>query len=333
MFLLFNFLLLIVGLLSIVSGLVILQQEASYALIVLLLGGASLCAAFFLDRLRVSQNDARVTTEIEERTKELTQRAWQPHERLEVPSSLLIPLFLLGLVLGSGWMLYVGLDPTDRSWPLALGGLFFLALAGLMLPYHVSELGKPALILDYRGLTTAVDGTVPWSAVDGIYLQEIKNRGIRNWTLFFHIPHFARVVKKIHWSQRWLAFFGLGALRLRRVGVPLRSGREHPETIEAVARHLWVSATGKNHFWSPHVSPQANQAFSRLTTLQQTLDQEFLNAPEQALVCAKQAGRDLAIIRKDWKQKTRLINWLAGLSLAAILLSFVWSWLETGWHW
>lgn len=333
MLLIFNSLLLIAGLVTTVAGLATLRDDPFSSLIVML-GGGMMGVAWYLDRLRVRHRDESVAKEIANRIAALTGRPWQPHERLEVPPNRWLFGLMLGMTLVGGWMVQLGVSSPTIKWPLVLGGALFLAIDALLLPSMFAGIGKPALVLDRKGLTTPVDGAISWSAVEGIYLQVIENRGVRNYSLVFRVPEYAKAVRSIHWSQHWLALFGLGALRRGQVGVPLRPGKERPETIEAVARHLWKSATGREHFWSPHFSAEANQSFRNLASLRKgmevpgEIDRVLQENPDQAVAKMEQMSRDLSVINREWKKKTRTINTVIGVAVAGMLAALLWPWVK-----
>lgn len=338
--LLFNSLLLLAGLGVTVFGLVTLRHDAFNGMYVAL-GLGMVVVTFYLDRLRVRHRDERVAQAISERTATLTRRPWQAHERLEVPPNRWLFGLMLGMALVGGWMVLLGFGTPNIKWPLVLGGVLFLAIETLMLPSMLTGLGKPALMLDRKGLTTPVDGAIPWSAVEGIYLQVIEHRGVKNYALIFRVPTYVKTVSSIHWSQRWLALFGLGALRRAQVGVPLRPGKERPETIEAVARHLWKSATGREHFWSPNASDAMNDSMRQLSALHAelttpaVLDRELKDHPEKALAWMKedmarlnQVNHHMDVIKSEQKKAHRTLNIVIAVAVFGMLLSLAWPWLR-----
>lgn len=337
---LFNSLLLIAGLVVTGGGLVVLQNDFFKWLIVA--GGVGmLCVALYLDRLRVCHQDETVAKEIADRTVALTGRPWQLHERLETPPNRWLFGFVLGMTLVGGLLLQLGFSTPGIEWPLVLGGAFFLAIGVLMLPTLLPGVGKPALVLDRKGLTTPVDGAISWSDVEGIYLQVVEHRGTKNYSLVFRVPAYAKVVSSIHWSQHWLALFGLGALRRGQVGVPLRPGKERPETIEAVARYLWKSATGREYFWNPHVSPASNEAFRQLAMLRSSmeaptnLERDFLERPDQAVAQMEatverleQGRHHIKVIENEQKRAKRKLYWGMLIIFAVMLAALIFPWVK-----
>jgi len=340
MFLLINLVLLVAGIVIVITGLATVRADPFNWLIVAL-GAAVLGLAFYLDRGRVRQRDARAAADIAERTAALTQRHWQLHERLEVPQNLWLLVLAVGMTLVGGWMAQHGFTRPAIVWPLALGGLFFLAIGGLLLPQVLAGIGRPALVLDRKGLLTPIDGQIAWQHVAGIHLQVVESRGVKNYALLFRVPDYASVVQAIHWSQHWLALFGLGALRRGQIGVPLRPGKERPETIEAVARHLWKSATGREYVWNPLLSADANDSLRQLATLRKAMDvpadfeRELKENPAQAMERMEQAmgrmeqfRRHVGVINDETKKTARKLNWVVGLVVLGMALALLWPWLK-----
>lgn len=330
---LLNILLLIAGFATTGAGVFLLHKSLINWLIVAL-GLGILGVAWYLDQVRMRQQEARLTSEIAERTAALTRRPWQAHERLEVPQSRWLFVLIFCMALMGGSMVLAGVGAPQIHWPVVLGGAFVLAFDALALLPLLTGIGKPALVLNSKGLTTPVDGTLPWSAVEGIYLKVMEFRGQKHYSLIFRVPDYAKAVPSIHWSQRWLALFGLGSLRRAQVAVSLRPGRERPETIEAVARHLWKTATGREHFWSPDFSADANDSFRRLATLREELaapgsfERTLKDNSDQVVANMEQMSRDLLLINQEVKKKSRILNLTIGLSLAGMLLAIAWSWMK-----
>lgn len=337
---LFNGLLLITGLVITMFGLVTSASSASNLLIVAL-GVGMVSIAWFLDRGRVRRRDAALQKAIADRTAALTSRPWHAHERLEIPQNWWQFGATLGVLVFGGLAVQLGFSGPETKWPLVLGGLVILATGAVMLPPVLAGIGIPALVLDRNGLTTPVDGAVPWSAIHGIYLQVVTYRGVTRYSLVFRVPSYAQVVQSIHWSRLWLSLFGLGPLRSGQFAVPLRPGKERPETIEAVARYLWRSATGREYFWSPFQSEAEIESFRNLAALKsampspQDLDRAFREGPEQAIAQMEsgmarldQVNHHLAVIEKAQRKRFRMLSWALFFSLACVLAVFIWPWVK-----
>jgi len=339
MALLFNSLLLIAGLMITGIGLARLQID-SFNWLLVGIGAGIISVAWYFDGLRVRHRDETVANEIADRTAAVTGRPWPLHERLEIPPNWWLFGLTLGMTLVGGWMVQLGFSTPDIRWPLVLGGAVIFAIGALLLPMVLAGIGKPALVLDANGLTTPVDGPISWSAVEGIYLQVVAHRGTKNYSLVFRVPAYAKVVLSVHWSQHWLALFGLGALRRGQIGIPLRTGKERPETIEAVARYLWKSATGREHFWSPNASAASNESFRQLATLQSTmapptnLERELQERPAHAIARMEiemerleQMRHHVEVVKAERKKAIRKLNLWIGLALAGMLVVLIWPWV------
>lgn len=340
MALLFNSLLLIAGLVTTGVGLATLRYDYFNWLIVAI-GVGIIGVAWHLDRQRVRRRDETVAKEIADRTAVLTGRPWQSHDHLEIPSNRWLLGLALGMTLGGGSLVQFCFNSSGVEWPLVLAGVFLLAFGAFTLPSMLAGIGKPALVLDRKGLTTPVDGAILWSAVEGIYLQVVDNHGTKNYSLLFRVPAYAKVVQSIHWSQRWLALFGLGPLRRGVVGISLQTGKERPETIEAVARYLWKSATGHEYFWNPNASAASNESFRQIATLRSsmtdpaTLAREFREKPDQAIARMEEEMKRLDqvrhhfdVIKDDQHTANRKLRWVIVLALAGMLVSLIWPWVK-----
>jgi hypothetical protein len=329
MHLLLNFLLLIGGVVTAGVGLVMARANPmSWG--VAALGVASVLLAFVSDSRRVKRRDARVAGEVADRISALTRRPWMLHERLELPPNRAMALMALGAVILGGGAAYLGFSAAPTKWALMLGGLLIFGIGVLVAPVALAGIGKPALVLDRSGFRTPVDGPLPWHYVDGIHLQVIEHRGVKNYSLMFRVPDYANAASSVHWSQRWLAPFGLGGLRRGVVAVVVRSGKERPETVEAVARHLWRTATDRDWVWNPNLSAEANDAYRRMAQFQKRfddkagIDREIKANPGQALEDFRKFTQDMDVVRTDVAKKSRLVNWVILVALVGMLLSIAW---------
>lgn len=331
---LFIGLLLIAGIVISMAGLAAVRHSSLGALITMA-GLVMVVIAWLLDARRVRLHDLRTANEIAHRTAALTARPWATHERLEVPANRLPLALTLGTALVGIWMvMHFGFGGPVVNWPLFLTGTACLLFGVLMAPSALASIGKPSLVLDRAGLRTPVDGWIPWSAVEGIYRQVLDHRGLVRHVLCFSVPAYATVVQPIHWVQRWLALFGLGALRRGRVRVLLVKGREQPEAVEAVARHLWKSATGRQHLWIPELSTRVNQALRRLGDLERMMaspgemERALQDDANETVARMEQVARDGLMVNQELNAQRRkqiAVGWVA---LAVMLLLIAWPWIK-----
>jgi len=328
-----NALLLLSGIVVTIAGIVMAASNAVNWLLAVFGIGLVLLAVYF-DRQRVKQRDARVAEEIATRVSALTNRPWLEHEQFEVPQNLKqVFLVLFMLVVGS-WAAWSGIHSTPLKWPLILCGIFFLGLVVLVLPASLAGIGKPALVLSCKGFRTPVEGLVEWRFVEGIYLQIVEMRGVKSYSLLFGVPDYANAVASIHWSQKYMAHFGLGGLRKGRIGVELKGAKEQPEAIEALARHLWKQATAREHLWNPNMSPQANEAMRRLAQFghKYAASDQRLGAlrtsPERVVSDYQQNLQDIALIKRETNKKIRLANWGLLVSIVGVVLAVAWPLLK-----
>lgn len=333
MHLLINLVLLLSGIVIAGTGITMARSNpVNWAIAAL--GVGLLALALYSDRQRVKQRDARVADEIADRISTLTKRQWMRHERFEIPRNLSPSLVVVSTLVLGGGSAWIGFDATPVKWPLMLGGLFFFGIAGLIAPTALAGIGKPALVLDRSGFTTPVDGLVSWQHVEGVHLDVREHRGAKFYSLIFRVPDYAKAVASIHWSQRLLALFGLGGLRRGLIAVAVKAGKERPETIDAVARHLWKTATGRDYMWSPNLSAEANDAFRRMAEYKNKfgengrIEQELRTNPEAALADLRRLTHDMTVVNGEVKKKMRVANWLGIASIIGVVLVLAWPLLK-----
>lgn len=310
----------------------IAKDPGSWAIVAL--GVGLLVFAFYLDKNRVKQRDARVVEEVKDRIATLTRKPWMRHEHLEVPQNLAPVVSLLFILLLGGASAWLGLHATPMKWQLVLGGLFLFGMVLFYSPSVLVGIGKPALVLSRSGFQTPVDGLISWQYVEGIYLRVVTYRGVKNYSLMLRVPEYARAVASIHWAQQWLALFGQGALRRGLVSVSLKRGQDRPETIEAAARHLWTTATGRDYVWNPNMSHEANDAYRRMAQFGSKVgdngqnEKDVLANPELLIEDLQQFRRDMALVKDEVSRTSRMATWLAIIAIAGIALSLAWPWFK-----
>lgn len=142
---------------------------------------------------------------------------------------------------------------------LLVGG--FLLLAGMLILFGAAmTLGKPQIVLSYRGFSTPHSPFVPWSEVEGIHLQANRYRGqVVSESLQFRIGSLPERIAEFSAFHRFLHLFRRGSGR-QKFHVVLKSSSEPPETVYRLARTLWTQATGRDYEWNPEMSDRFNEA-------------------------------------------------------------------------
>lgn len=127
------------------------------------------------------------------------------------PVAQLLALAFLGLVAaGCGWAVMQGHDDIR----LVLCGAFFAVFFVLMVPLVRSQYrpGRPTLRLDARGVDHAWFGTVPWTAVHGLFHRQAKLKQTTIHTLVLGVSEPAKYLGRMPRIARLMA----GKLRLPR---------------------------------------------------------------------------------------------------------------------
>ena len=282
-----NLLLVIFGVIAVGSGLVWWRNQPALALLLLVSGVALIALAYFSDRGREQRAEQRKRAAIRQRIDEFARRPAGSSQTLRLgggPRNILAGLLLT--LLGLAVAVMASADLRHDVIPLILGVL--LVPVGLLLLLRaLAGVGQPALELDSVGFATALTGRIPWREVSGICLRTVTQRnGSESFFLMFRVQRFAPVAPRIHWTERLLAVFRLGALARGVVNVSLPSKKDPPAAVYALARQLWKQSTGNDYEWSPLQSDACNEAMKRAGALAARLDEP--GAMEAALAHPEQ---------------------------------------------
>lgn len=332
--LIINFILLVLGLVLTAIGLIAFYGNPGL-FIVLALGVGLIFAAFVSDRRRERRAAEKRRHNITHRIAELTKAPWPSHQTMKILSNVRWMLLVIALMgTASAGIVYIGITEGAIQWPPVLSGSFLLALTLFALPRNLLGLGKPSCELDRNGFVTPIHGRIPWHEVNGIHLQQFTNRGVTVSTLFIRVENYRRVVADIHWTERILAIFGLGALRRGIVAIRLNDSKEVPETIYAVARFLWKQSTARDYDWVPMQSDAFNESLKRLGEMASRhpspddLKRQLIEHPEEALAELEQFNKDTITLRTEHGRQMSRFKWAIGVGLALMLLIIAWPWLN-----
>jgi hypothetical protein len=210
------------------------------------LGIAMMIKGFSLDNRLAHRVAGERKENATHRIAEITSAPWDTDRTLVVGSDILIPMvFALSCgIIGVG-MIYKWL--SGSSWEAIDSYLVFLFAAGSVpmsfWVYH--SLGKPACVLDTKGIRTTFFGDIPWNHVSGIALEKIDFLGWKPDALVLNVFPQPRPKWSLRWTRGTMSTIGLSVSGDGKLVVPFKDKRETPETVEAVARHLWNQATGK----------------------------------------------------------------------------------------
>lgn len=187
--------------------------------------------------------------------------------------------------------------------------------------------GKPACVFDKDGFLTPMHGQIAWQAVERVALEQYTVRGVTYSMLLFRVPNYQNAASNIHWLQRLLALFGVGAIKRKVVGVNLKGASENPEIVLAVARFLWREATGRNHEWLPTYSDAYNEAARRVSHITMSppdsgsLERRLQNNPQEVLDELEQVNDDIKLMNEERARRlARLKSTIIATTILLLIL-------------
>ncbi|MGY3041729.1 membrane protein implicated in regulation of membrane protease activity [Rhodanobacter sp. TND4EL1] len=331
---LLNLFLVIFGVIAVGAGVASWRSYPPMALLLLALGLALVALAYVSDRRRERRADQRKRAAIQQRMDEFARRPGGSSQALKVRGG--ARYLLAGLLLtlmGMGVVCMASGDARHDVIPLVLGAL--LVPVGLLLLLRaLAGVGQPALELDAGGFVTPLTGRIPWREVSGIALRTVAQRnGRESFFLMFRVKRFAHVAPRIHWTDRLLAVFHLGALAKGVVTVGLPSAKDPPGAIYAMARMLWKQSTRQDHDWQPQMSDEYNEAMRRAGELTARL--EAPGAVEAALADSQRMAQamsqmemDMAVITAGHRRQLKKQRWVLAIFLALTVLVVAWPWIR-----
>lgn len=339
---LFNLFFVLIGLVLVGFGLTMVKMNGDLRFaIVSAIGSGLIIWGFIRERRREKRIAEQRKKNIEQRTRELTGTPWKANDVLVVKGDSLIPLLSFGTLIGMA-VTYFGVVAPNTPSAIFFIGIVFSFFSLVMLLRALSDIGKPLLEISPQGVRMSIHGFIAWSEIGGISLSVYSHRGITTYALAFQVENYRHAVKDIHWSERLLSWFGMGALRRGIVSVPLKNAGEEPETIHSVARFLWQQSTGRGHVWSPTLSADMNQALRRLDEFKakrirhfETLDAKMQENPESALQEIERFNKEMEQFRNDWntvKAEQRRLSaraqWAAVIAIIGLIMALAWPLLK-----
>lgn len=186
---------------------------------------------------------------------------------------------------------------------LLLAGGFLLLMGLLILFGAVMTLGKPKIVLNYRGFSTPHSPFVPWSEVEGIHLQANSYRGqVISESLQFRISSLPNRIAEFSLFHRFLHLFRSGTGR-QQFHVVLKSSSEPPEAVYRLARALWTQATRRDHDWNPEMSDRYNEALRQAS------------------------GESGQVVLEEVQRKLRALHWVMYGGIAVFAVYVLWRFL------
>lgn len=325
-----NVLLLVTGMLTFFAG------AAFQNAIIMGAGGAAFLFAIAMDHRRAKRSHEERRAAITQRINDLTSRNWPDEKSLAIPSNSAFMLAIgAPIALGSLVLAYASMSDTPRNWLIAALSLIVFLAFSVTISRAIATIGRPALVLRARGISSPLFGFIPWSEISGINLQAFSFRGQVTYTLVYRLNLSNWKDHDLHWTESILWALGLGVIRRGVVTIPLKekSGGDYPETIAATSKYLWHQATGQSHDWNPMFSDGYNQASKRLSGLltSKGLPQTAgISSPQQVLTAMElqRVVNDANTMRREHKKVASQLNWLIAIAAIASLISLAWPWLK-----
>lgn len=323
-----NQLLVIVGVIVLVIELVGGKRQMPMMVAGLLL----LILAFVSDWVGTRRAKEQRALQVKNSSAELVGSPWGSHQSMSIKGSVWISIIVLLAVLGSAAAVHFGLTNGDIDWPMTLWGVFFLAVSAIPALRIVPNTFKPALQMSTAGLVSPIHGSITWHDVDGIHLSKRTHKGVTTFWLQLLVNNYQHAVRQMHWSERLLCMLRGEKSDAQVISIRLLDGRDKPEVVFEVARHLWKQVTGNTYSWYPGMSAEFNAA-----TKQNAEILAKMQAPtfiEQAYERRNEIQQDLAKL----KANSKLINeelirshnkglWLIGVLLVSVSLTLAWGFL------
>lgn len=231
---------------------------------------------------------------------------------------------LLGVAMTFACML-VWLE-SQKGWVLlsiVLTGVITLIFLGR----SIATIGDNYIELSTQGLKGQGWGLIPWRAVEGIYLQELRAKGsVVSYLLQFRVPDLSERLSSTHFLIR----FTLQCLPKcpTVVSYSLNARAQAPLLIEAVARKLWFQETGRSYQWLPSASNEFNHSLRMEAEIMAKLPlpQQVGSLDRQGLQNYSDAIGTLANLRKvqqgELYRRAQATWWILGLAIVGIATTF-----------
>lgn len=304
-----NLFLVISGVIVVGLGVVGVRDHPAVAIFPLTLGIAMVVLAYVSDRRRTRRVDERKRVAVQQRTDALTRRAAGSAQSLQISSGILTAVVGPMVAAMGAAALSMDVTSTNHDAILLVVGVFSLALGLLISARTLPAIGQPILEINMTGFATPLNGKIAWRDVSGIHLRTLATRnGSESFTLLFRVPQFARVVRRVHWTDRLTGLFGLGPLVKGVVGIGLFSSKEPPAAVYALARLLWKQSTGNDYAWNPAMSDEYNDAMRRTEAWAASFEkpeasETAMADPEQLSISIAQMESDTALIAAESKRR------------------------------
>ncbi|MFA9949545.1 hypothetical protein [Dentiradicibacter hellwigii] len=319
-----DFLLSVIGMVCMISGLILMPRMPSAAGIAFVVGIPAFILGMVRDNRRTKQIKSTHQAHVARRVAELTQRPWAPNQSLVITgntfNALVISILSMSIPIFIIYEEYTSISPNWKI--IILFILFFLLLLTTAIRCFIL-LGKPICKFSKDKISIPVYGEINWKYIDKISLKTKIGRK----TLYFlklylsDSPEFLKTICRIN---RLMALLVLGSMRCREVSISITSANEDPEVIAKVAIYLWHQATETvydydpelldiynevgqyiSEFWKKHPTGERNNKFySDMKQLDADLEKIYLkgNRKKNFSLDMKQLESDLERDVPRWKE-------------------------------
>lgn len=145
---------------------------------------------------------------------------------------------------------------ASKQIPIILGALVLTPLSLFALLRAIAQSGKAVLRLSRNGVEPAGYGSLPWSAIQGIELTELRTRGmVVGHVLRFWMPDLKSHLIGAHPVMRLIHFLMPYKFN-QRVSVFLQRTSEAPQTIKKLCSDVHTAITGLDIKWRSSFPPQ-----------------------------------------------------------------------------
>lgn len=211
------------------------------------------------------------------------------------------------------------------------GAIVVLAGALVFLLLRLPSLGQPRIVLTPAGFRLPHAPLVPWSLVEGIWLEQVRDGNVVTqltlfYRLIFYIPSLPERIRDFPWFMKISYRFRTPKAK-KRLRVVLGGASEHPEAVYHLCRRLWTKNTGLDYPWFPDMTDEAAAAYRQVDlTLARMNELKAQGADPMESARASEAldGTDVAM-REDLELREKRLRWMIVAALIALVATSAFS--------
>ena len=316
MYYFFNFLLLLLGVITMASSMVIYKVNIFMVPIALLTGLGIIILVSKHEGKRVENKEEKRAADIEKLMADILQKYRLTDFELIVRDRHWIGTVFIGLASATLFILFLysgrSHGSTDSVKILALG--FVTAILFLM---QQPLLTKRRCVIDSNGIYSPEYGKIPWIAVDGLNSYRSKVRETPSHEYLYLKVNLSKIdVNSFHWSKRILIALRIGKIHRGVIELFFLHPNVPIEAIYQLSRVYWKEITGFDYSWSQEMSDdfiEKRKQWWRTNTEPDNVtalidDMSKIASPEETIKFKKSILAMLRSEEKNLRQQTELRN-------------------------